>query len=51
MEEGIVRCHHAKNKESELVVGSNEDGAAASLLTFHGDNIADYDKQDIVTNI
>ena len=32
-------------------VGSNEYVAAEALLTSHGDNIEEYDKQDIVTNI
>ena len=41
----------SKNKDSQLVVGSNEDVAAALLLTLHGDIIEDFDKQDIVTNI
>ena len=34
-----------------MVVGSNKYVAAASLITLHGDNIEEYDKQDIVTNI
>ena len=41
----------SKNIESKLVVGSNKDIADASFLTFHGDNIKESDKQDIVTNI
>ena len=41
----------SKNIEYQLVVGSNEYVAAASLITLHGDNIEEYDKQDIVTNI
>ena len=31
--------------ESQLVVGSNEDVVAESLLTFHGNNIEDADKK------
>ena len=34
-----------------MVVGSNEDVAAASFLTLHGDNIEEYDKQVMATNI
>ena len=30
-----------KNESYQLVVGSNEDVAAASLLNFSGDNIGD----------
>ena len=41
----------SKNKESQLVVGSNEHVTASSLLTLHGSNIEDYKKQYIVTNI
>ena len=41
----------SKNKESQLVVISEEDVASASLLTFHGYNIEEYDTQYIVTNI
>ena len=51
MGEGRVRCHYVKNVESQLYVSSNEDIAYASLLTFHGDNIEESYKQDIVTNI
>ena len=29
----------SKNIESQLVVGSNEDVAAVSIINFHGDNI------------
>ena len=51
MEEGRVRCHYVKNKEYYFFVGINEDIAAASLHTLHGDSI-EYDyKQDTVTNI
>ena len=41
----------SKNIEPKLNVGSNEYVAAEALLTSHGDNIEEYDKQDIVTNI
>ena len=41
----------SKNREPKLNVGSNEDVEAVSLLTFHGNNIEEYDKQDIVKNI
>ena len=34
-----------------MVVGSNKDVAAASLLTLHDNNIEDFDKHDIFTNI
>ena len=44
-------CHYVRNIESQLNVGSNEDVADASLLNFHGQNIEEYDKQYIVTNI
>ena len=50
MEEGIVRFHYVKNAESQLVVGSNKYVADTSLLTLHGENIEDSDKQDIVSN-
>ena len=36
---------------SPLVFSRNEDVAAASLLSLHGDNNLYSDKQDIVTNI
>ena len=39
-----VRCHYVKNIEYQLVVGSNEYIAAASLLDFHGNNIEESDK-------
>ena len=39
----------SKNIESQLVIGSNEDVASASLIYLHGDKILEYDKQDIVT--
>ena len=41
----------SKNKESQLVVGINEDVAATSLLYLHSNNVEYYDKQDIVSNI
>ena len=41
----------SKDKDYQFVVIINENVAAESLLSFHGDNIEDYDKQDIVTNI
>ena len=34
-----------------MVIVSNEDVAAASLLALHSVNIEETDKQDIVTNI
>ena len=34
-----------------MVVISNEDVSAASLLCFHRDKIEDSDRQDIVSNI
>ena len=34
-----------------MVIVSNEDVAAALLLTLHSANIEETDKQDIVTNI
>ena len=34
-----------------MVVISNDDVAAALLISLHGNNIEDYDKQDIVSNI
>ena len=37
--------------ESQLNAGSNEDAASALLLTFCDDNIEEFDKQNIVTNI
>ena len=37
-----------KNKWSKLVVGSNEDSAAASLINLHGNIIEDDEKQGIV---
>ena len=40
----------SKNKESQLVVDSNEHVAAALFLTLYSDNIKEYEKQDIVTN-
>ena len=41
----------SNDKYSQLVFKINEDVAAASLIYFHGNNIEDYEKQDIVTNI
>ena len=41
----------SKNIESQLNVHSNGDAATTSLLTLHGDNIEESDKQDTVTNI
>ena len=46
-----LRVIMSKNIESQLVVGSNEDIAAASFTTFNGGNIEEYDKQDIGTNM
>ena len=37
--------------ESQLNIGRNEDVVAESLLNFYYENIEEYDKQDIVTNI
>ena len=39
-----------EDKESQLVVGSNEDSLAASLINFYCDNIEDSNKQGIVSN-
>ena len=41
----------SRDKYFQLVVSSNEYFAAASLLSFHGDNIKDSYKQYIVTNM
>ena len=41
----------SKNIEYKSNFGSNEDVAAASLLTYHDDKIEEYDKQYIVTNM
>ena len=41
----------SKNKLSQLVVSSNEDVVASSLLYFLGDKIEDSGKQDIFSNI
>ena len=38
-------------KYSQLVVSSNEDVTAESLLSLHGNNIKDSVKQDIGTNM
>ena len=40
-----------KYNESQLVVRSNEYVAVVMLLSLHGENIKDSDKQDIVSNI
>ena len=40
----------SKNKEYQLVVGSNEYVAAESLISLHDDNIEYSDKQDIVSS-
>ena len=45
-----MRCHYVKNKESQVVVRSNGDVGAASLLSMHDDNIEDSEKQNIVSN-
>ena len=37
----------SKNIDSQLNVGSNEYVASASFMTLHGNNIEEYDKQDI----
>ena len=50
MEELRVKCHYILKKEYKLVFGSNKDVSDASLILLHGDNIEDYDKQDIVLN-
>ena len=41
----------SKNIEYQLNVSINEDVAAASLFTFHGDHIEESDKQGIAANI
>ena len=41
----------SKNIEYQLDVGSNEYVTDASLLNLYGENIEEYDKQDILTNI
>ena len=41
----------SNNIEFELHVDINEDITAVSLLTFHYDNIEEYEKQDMVINI
>ena len=35
VEEGRVICHHVKNKESQLVVISNEDVTDVSFISLH----------------
>ena len=40
-----------QNREYQLDVDSNENVVAELLLTLHGDNIEDSEKQDIATNI
>ena len=37
----------SKNKESQLIVKSNENVAAVWLIYFHGGNIKESDNQDI----
>ena len=44
-------CHYVKNVESQFFVGSNEYIVAVSFLTQNGNNIEEYDKQEIITNI
>ena len=51
MEEVKVRCHYVQNIESQLNFGSNENVSAASLLNFYDNNIEEYEKQGIVTNL
>ena len=41
----------SKNKDFQLVVGINKYAEAAPFIFFHGDNIKDSKKQDIVSNI
>ena len=41
----------SRNIKSQFNVGSNQDVESESLLTLDGNNIGEYDKQDIVTNI
>ena len=41
----------SKDKDSQLFVSINEYVVPASLLYLHVDNIENYDKQYIVTNI
>ena len=41
----------SKNIEDRLNVGINEYFAAESLVSLHGENIEEYDKQEITTNI
>ena len=38
----------SKDKDYKLVVRSNEDLAAVSLIFLHGNNIENYNKQDRV---
>ena len=38
-------CHYVKNKESQLVVGNIEYVVDVSLITLHGENIKESDKQ------
>ena len=40
-----------KDTSSPLVVRRNEYFSAVSLISLHGDNNEDFEKQDIVTNI
>ena len=46
-----VGVNISKNIWSQLNIGSNEDVAASELLTFHVNNVEEYENQDIVTNI
>ena len=45
VEEGRDMCHYVKNKESQLVVGNIEYVVDVSLITLHGENIKESDKQ------
>ena len=51
MEQVIRRYNYVKKNESPLVIISNEDVSAASLLCFNRDKIEDSYRQDIVSNI
>ena len=41
----------SKYIESQLNVGSNEDVVAEELITFREDDIEEYEKQYIITNV
>ena len=41
----------SKNREQQLNIGSNEYVSDEYLITLYGNNIEEYDKQDMVTNI